>query len=76
MIRLPYAADPSYPVRVTAGDFDPGLLAAVRAMGMPILEEPVGLETAVGAWSGLIIKRKGRKLGATSNLYNGWAVGY
>jgi hypothetical protein len=63
-------------VRVTAGEFDPGLLSAVRAMGMPILEEPPGQETAVGAWSGLIIKPKGRILGATSNIYNGWAVGY
>lgn len=75
-IRMPYARDPRYPIRVTAGAFAPGLLDAVRAMGMPILEEPIGLETAVGAWSGLIVKPKGRLLGATSNLYNGWAVGY
>ena len=75
-VRRPDFSDPRYPLRVTAGAFDTALLEAVRGMGIPIIEEQPGEERAVGAWSGLIITPSGRILGATSNIYNGWAEGY
>lgn len=75
-VRRPDFNLPDRPSRVTRGRFDSSLLDAVRAMGIPIVEEPPGQETAVGSWSGATILPKGRLVGATSNHYNGWAEGY
>lgn len=75
-VRRPDFSLPDIPVRVTLGQFDAALLDAVRAMGMPIVEEPPGEVAAEGYWSGAVIAPGGRLVGATSNAFNGWAEGY
>ncbi|MCP4659612.1 MAG: hypothetical protein GY856_29775 [bacterium] len=75
--RYPDSNEPSYPTRVTRGDFSASLLDSVRAMGIPIVEEAPEEAEGFGYWIGAIIEPgSGRRIGATSNVFNGHAEGY
>ncbi len=74
--RYPDFSDPTYPVRVTEGDFSPSLLDAVRAMGVPIVEQPPGEGSGFGFWIGAMIGPDGRLVGAEPDRWNGHAEGY
>ena len=76
-MRHPDLSQPlGYPTQVTAGDFSPGLLDAVRAMGLPIVEQEPWRGTGYGYWAGVLIAPRGRLLGATANYFGGCALGY
>lgn len=74
--RPPDMNDPLRPTLVTPGDFSPSLLDEVRAMGVPIVEQEPGEGTRYSYWIGAIIEPNGRRMGATTNAFNGHAEGY
>ncbi|MCP4662667.1 MAG: hypothetical protein GY856_45310 [bacterium] len=76
LVRRPDFSDPTLPAQVTEGDFSPSLLDAVRAMGVPIVEQPPGEGDGFGWWIGAVIEPGGRLVGADPSVWNGLAEGY
>ncbi len=63
--------------RVGSGDFDPALLAAIRDRGIPITELPRSNLEGTGFWVGIERRgRKGKLVGAATELLNGLTLGH
>ncbi len=74
--RNPGVREPSDPSEVTRGEFSTSLVESVRERGIPV-NMPLGAQaTGHGHWIDAMIYRSGRRMGATTNDFNGHALGY
>ena len=74
--RNPGVFEPINPSEVSRGEFPASVIESVRQRGIPIDNVLRFQGSGFGYWIDAVIYRSGRRMGATSNDFNGWALGY